>query len=207
MPQSLAALLIAAYFVVPGFLAIVAFDAVVTRISRDTPRIVLEAIAVSLGFWLVTAPLHIWTLQRGYFETHVVFTAFLYSLGAILLPPAAGLAIANWIRRHPRLLSALGIRPPAPRAWDYYFGRGGHTFVIVTLTDGSRLCGLWSDQSFASSYPATEDLYLEALVQLDASGHIGEYVSYTQGAWVPGSAIKTLEFLRPLEVVENAEEE
>jgi hypothetical protein len=40
---------------------------------------------------------------------------------------------------------------PVPLAWDHFFGKGEHCFVLVHLKNGNVLGGLYTGESFASS--------------------------------------------------------
>ena len=77
----------------------------------------------------------------------------------------------------------LGFRPRHPQAWDWAFGRDRHMSVIVTLTDGSRLAGVFSSGSIAASFPNEADLYLESLFDETEQGYVA--TPNSAGAWIP----------------------
>jgi hypothetical protein len=74
---------------------------------------------------------------------------------------AAFNAVHDWSTK---AWAKLGIQPvhPAPTAWDYAFSRlPAGTFILVTLTDGSQVAGMYARSSFASSSSAERDILIE----------------------------------------------
>lgn len=54
-----------------------------------------------------------------------------------------------------------------PKAWDHFFrNRRKACWVLVHLKGGGLVGGVFSKNSFASSYPDPEDLYLEEVWQV-----------------------------------------
>lgn len=69
-----------------------------------------------------------------------------------------------------RILQFCKVNPvhATPSAWDYAFARlKGDHFVMVTLEDGSTVCGIYGARSFASSDPTERDLLLQEIYDLD----------------------------------------
>lgn len=117
----------------------------------------------------------------------------LVSLACIAVPVLFGLGIGyldskGWLRR------LLGVRSQIPTAWDYRFGLKKPLWVIVTMSDGSRIGGGWHSQSFASSYPSSGDLYIETVFELDESGKFGKPITQSAGVWISADSIKCIEF-------------
>jgi len=215
------ALVVLSYMVVPGFLATHSFNAVVVRETRDTTRMVVEWVAVSMLFWVIIGPIigaallaSGWDL--GALDTEVrsaatsqakVNALLLFTGVAVIVPVLAGWGLARSVRRA-GLEDRLGIRPLHPRAWDELFSRGEAAYVIVTLKNGGKIAGYYGPRSFASSYPNPEDLYLEAVVPLDDDDNFtGTSDEHTAGVWIPGAEVRTLELFAPLEEGHEREEE
>jgi hypothetical protein len=88
---------------------------------------------------------------------------------------------------------------PIPKAWDVFFGRRNPCFMIVHLKDNSVIGGYYGYKSAASSYPETEDLYLEQIWQLDVLGHFKEPIEDTAGLLVSSDSIGYIELFHSLE--------
>jgi hypothetical protein len=54
---------------------------------------------------------------------------------------------------------------------------------------------VWGKNSYASSYPEPPDLFLEVLCDLGDEGELGAPVVGSEGTWLAGSEIATLEFI------------
>lgn len=49
---------------------------------------------------------------------------------------------------------------PTPKAWDHFFNSGESCFMLIHLKNDKLIGGLYAQNSFTSSFPAPEDLYL-----------------------------------------------
>jgi hypothetical protein len=196
MPGSLEALLIVAFGLVPGYLFLVARRTFAVGDTRDKEALLLECIAGSLVFWVVVGTPFL--LASGWRPASLSGAA--QSLGprwlmalaavAVVLPLLAGFGVGRVESRRGWLL---GRRRVHPKAWDWRFSRPERLFVLVTLTDGTQLGGYWGSRSFASSFPNEEDLFLEAVYDVE-DGRIVQEKVRTRGAWVPKGSIRALEF-------------
>lgn len=192
MPTSLEALLIVAFGVVPGYIFFRALNAKVPLTQRDSPREMVSAIAASMVFWTIAAGplwLSLTAVPTPGGQAAVIFGA---SALSIAIPVAAGLWIGKRIADKANLGRFLGMRPLPPTAWDFRFGRSEPLNVRVMLTDGSQLVGRWGTDSYASGHPAKEDLYLQAVYDLDVNGRPGNKQPGTAGVWIPRETIRYL---------------
>lgn len=70
-----------------------------------------------------------------------------------------------------RLRRRIGIpEHPTKRSWDYVFGSSNPYWVIMHLKNGTRIGAKYSAKSFASSYPAEEQIYVEQAWRHDDNG-------------------------------------
>lgn len=83
---------------------------------------------------------------------------------------------------------------PIPLAWDHFFGKGRHCFVLVHLKNGNLIGGLYSRDSFASSYPERQEIYLSEVWRVDGRGRFQSRVDATRGVLVSHDVIEYLEF-------------
>ncbi len=70
MPTTLEALLVAAYFVVPGYLFLSAYSSVQIREPRSDVRAVIEYIATSMAFWVVVSPAILFAADTPNYVNH-----------------------------------------------------------------------------------------------------------------------------------------
>nr|WP_215889753.1 DUF6338 family protein [Acidithiobacillus ferrooxidans] len=83
---------------------------------------------------------------------------------------------------------------PTEKPWDYVFGQSKPYWVIVTLKDGTRLGGLYDTESFASSAPAPEQIYLQETWILNDDGGFERAKTNTAGIIILSSDITAVEF-------------
>ena len=83
---------------------------------------------------------------------------------------------------------------PDPLAWDYFFRKGHSCFVLIHLKDGKVIGGLYNGESFASSYPESQDIYLVEVWKVDEHGRFQSRIEATMGALVNHEVIDYLEF-------------
>jgi hypothetical protein len=84
---------------------------------------------------------------------------------------------------------------PIPKAWDWVFTRGLRRQYLarITLTDGTIIGAGWGQDSFASSYPQEEDLYLEVVYTLGEDGSFGDPRPLSAGVLLKRSEIRSIE--------------
>jgi hypothetical protein len=80
-----------------------------------------------------------------------------------------------------------------PKSWDYYFGKRGCCFMLIHLNKGRIIGGLYGIDSFASSYPEKEDIYLQEVWKVDEEGRFIEKIPGSKGLLVNGEAIEYIE--------------
>ena len=83
---------------------------------------------------------------------------------------------------------------PNPNPWEHVFRKRESYWVVVELNDGTRIGGLYSENSFASNEPAKEQIYLEETWKLNNDGGFEEKKQSTKGAIVSASEMKYIEF-------------
>jgi hypothetical protein len=83
---------------------------------------------------------------------------------------------------------------PIRKPWDYVFGKKHCYWVIVHLVDGKKIGGRYDKNSFTSSYPAEEQIYLEQVWHLDDKGAFMKAVERSGGIIILGKEISSLEF-------------
>jgi hypothetical protein len=182
-------------FLMPGFIASKVFSLVYPQSEASEARTVLSAITFSCFNHALLSPLYLIAWQEKWYENLllVVVVTFcaLFVVPALIAFLTAKFSESSWgrsVRDH------LGLMHPIPKAWDYFFGQRRGCWVVATLKNGRTCAGFYGRNSFASSYPADEDLYLERLCSLTPEGKMAEIAPHTRGAIIRSENIVTLEF-------------
>jgi hypothetical protein len=196
MPESIPQIVIIVLFVIPGFVFTRIFGFSVPFRSREAPNLILDSLSVSCINYGLLFPL-LWFILRAEFSSQHPFL-FAVSWFLILFGFPALLAILvilgletqrfQWLRRSFRLVH------PVPKAWDYFFRQGKQCWVLAHLKDGKLVAGLYSTDSFTSSYPESQDIYLEKLCSLSPDGKMTGVIDRSAGAIIVMDQVQLLEF-------------
>lgn len=202
MPSTVDAVRVILNFIVPGYI----IDHIISRSVLRAPRGNTEAILTYI----------VWSTISTAFSSLVVAVAWIYQgtvaavwlealnvLAPILIVPVligaaaavvlAKVALPNEVRKVFDWLGLLAFHP-APKAWDWVFAKRDSCWVIVTLTDGTMVGGKFGKNSFASSYPAPEDIFIEEVWRLVGKGRFMDAIPSSQGVLIKGDKIRQIEF-------------
>lgn len=209
IPNSVTQILVTLVLVVPGFV----FQSVRIRLRGRTPgdtevaTRILSAIVVSTIFALI----YILVLGSSLVEPNELQGDALrhprgyalLGLGAAFVVPVlaaylfAGIASSQrWESLRQRLLSDRCTRiDPRPSAWDAAFGDIGECFVRVRTRDKIWYAGWFGGDSYASSWPDPQTLFVEVAYKIDENGKIGNPVESSNGAFIDCTDADYIEFL------------
>jgi len=84
---------------------------------------------------------------------------------------------------------------PTPSAWDFAFSKGTAGWVRVQLSDGRWLGGWFSSNSYASSYPNPQELFVEVGYLIDENGTFTTDVHAPGGLFIRCTDALSVDFL------------
>ena len=158
-------LLVFIAFVIPGFIALKTYELLDPGDPKSSSQQIIDAIAYSCIYYFVLFTLMVlgdivlvwfgkessWFYEEGYdiFILVVLFLVVLVALPCLWL----------WIRKRKWIQKFLP--HPTQKPWDYVFSQRKRYWITVTLKDGTKITGRYDDESFASSAPSEEQIYLE----------------------------------------------
>ena len=190
IPTLDAATLIAA-FLVPGLVASFVRVQFTTGRLPSASDAALSYLALSLIYYALIFPLAAQVVAMPRLGLASVWAWFgLVFIGPALLGLTLGLnARHGWIRS---LLRRFGCSPVhhIQSAWDWRFNREA-AYVLIRLTDGTQVAGLYSNASFVSSSPDERDIYLQRTYDLTKDG---EWIRRSNTVLVASSQIVSIEF-------------
>jgi len=177
-------------FFIPGFISIKVYDLFIASERRDFSKSLFEVMGYSaINFaalsWLI-ALIH----SDNYYSAHKVIY-FLFLLIIIFIAPIIWpfifLKLSSWPPISKRIVH------PIRKPWDYVFGKKQSYWVIVHLLNGKKIGGTYDKNSFTSSYPADEQIYLEQVWHLDNKGAFLKPVERSSGIIILGKEISSVE--------------
>ncbi len=127
-------------------------------------------------------------------------------LGAVLLGFVVGLIRKHGIIRDILSRYKIQIENDAPSAWDYKFSSiTDKKYVIVDMTDDTKIYGLFAYNSFASSVASERDLYLEQCYTYE-EGQPWKPLERNEGILIKWSMIKAITFFEDQYEGDNKDE-
>lgn len=167
-------------FFLPGFIFIKTYSQAVASKSHDFSKEWYEAVAWGCIFFGTT------------YLIHSLFPYdFIWLFGLIILPFFTPFFIpsllgCSFISNH--------IISPVPTAWDYVFSGRNPYWVILHLKDGRNIGGVYGGNSFTSSYPNPQDIYLEEVWRLNDENLFIEPIEKSNGILIKMDEIASIEF-------------
>ncbi len=200
MPTTFSAVLVIVAFLIPGFVASKILSMAYSRSAISEGQTILEAITLSCLNYALVSWLLAWAWIQHWYEQPLLLVAVVFCV-LFVTPVAIALILlklfdTDWGLR---LRLAFGMAHPVLKAWDRFFRKGQNCWVIATLKGGRVFAGYFGENSYASSFPADEDIYLEKLCQT-SNGKIVEVAKLSTGGIIQMKNVETLEFFKsPLE--------
>lgn len=187
-----------AAFIIPGLVISYMRSRFITGRMEKFSDAALGYLTLTLIYYGFALPVIGWILRV---EPGPLKTLLWWGL-IIVGPMAFGLLLGlatqrEWLRW---IATKLGLRMVhnTPTSWDWRFGSCRKPrFVMVTLTDGSSVAGIFGLDSFASTDPAERDIYLEEVMDVGADG-AWSYRSEPTGILIIAKEIRYVEFKKEL---------
>lgn len=180
-------------FFIPGFISIKIYDLLVPSERRDSSKSLFEVISYSAINFAALSWLIIFIHSENFYTTYIwwyFISIFLILFITPILWPFLILKLLSWE------LIAKFIVHPIRKPWDYVFGKKQAYWLIVHLKDGRKIGGKFDNESFASSNPAEEKIYLEEVWKLDEYGKFLESIERTKGILILAEEISSVEFFK-----------
>ncbi len=180
-------------FFIPGFISVKIYDLLVPGEQRDFSKSIFEVIAYScMNFaalsWLIIL-IHLGNFYNEHKMWYSVLSLFIVFIAPILWPfLLLKLFSCKVIAKH--------IIHPIGKPWDYVFGKKESFWIIVHLKDGRRIGGKFDTNSFVSSYPAEEQIYLEEVWSLNEKEEFVRPIERSKGIIILGGEILSIEFFK-----------
>ncbi|MFZ5947463.1 MAG: DUF6338 family protein [Stygiobacter sp.] len=178
-------------FILPGFISLVVYDYLIPSTKREFSKSIIEVVCFStLNFIVLSFLIYLNLKYESYNNSLIVF--YLSLLIVFIIMPALWPIIFVKFS-NTKFFKTYFIHPIA-KPWDYFFGKKEAAWVIIHLKNGKMIGGKYSTDSFASSYPDKEQIYLEEVWKLDENGVFISKIERTKGIIIIGDDISSIEF-------------
>lgn len=177
--------------VLPGFISLKVYSLLVAGQSRDFSKSIVEAVCYSVLNFSILSWLIVIVSKEGF----VADNPFIY-WGAVALifviAPTIWPFIFLWLST--LQIFKKNLLSPYKQPWDYVFNKRESLWVVIHLKNGEILRGKYALHSFASSYPAERQIYLEELWIPTESRKFGKKATRTKGVIVSQDEISYIKF-------------
>lgn len=180
-------------FVIPGFISIKVYELIVPSVTRDSSKQLIDAVAYScINYALLIWP--ILEIEASSIRLSHPTAYKLFYLLVLFVFPVVWVALWRWARG----LEVIQRNLPHPtgKPWDYVFSQRQWYWIIVTLKDGKKVAGKYGRNSFSSSSPAPEQIYLEETWVINDDGGFERPRASTAGTIILADQIATLELFQ-----------
>lgn len=172
-------------FIVPGFISLKIWGIINPSQKILISESLIEAITFSSFNYIVTILwLYPFLVDTSYYK--------FYELIVLLLLPVIWPILLNFLLKI-KVFNKINISL-TPKSWDYFFAKNECCFMLVHLNNGRMIGGLYGTDSFASSYPEKEDVYLQEIWKIDDEGKFIEKIADSKGVLINHDVIEYIEF-------------
>lgn len=179
-PETLALFL---FFIVPGFVAVRVYDLIVPSERRNFGESFVDLIAYSLlilTVWFL--PFYALVSNRDSLKTGQYYGLFALGVVLVVVISPVVLAVAVYKLRTADFFRGRVVHP-SPTGWDWFFGKKPRTaYILFHLKSGEVVGGFFGGKSAASSYPNTQQVYIEEVWNLSDDYKFLHKVDQTNGA-------------------------
>jgi hypothetical protein len=195
VPTSFSQVLILLVFIIPGFVLMRIKRVAYPSVEPAAATAVLDSLALSCMIYALSFPLLYLSYARRWYEAHPAFFALL-ALAVLLAMPCILGILYVWSTKTGKwawLRGSLGFPHPDPTAWDHHFRKERAHWIWLTFKNGQVMAGLFGPNSFASSFPQRQDLFVEKLLSLDEDGKVVGWKDGSAGALISVENLERIE--------------
>lgn len=178
-------------FVVPGFIAIKTYELLAPSRYAESSKQLIDAVSYScLNYAILLWPIYL-VENSSMTEIHPNLYMLFWSF-VLFVAPVCWVFAWKFLRQRSFVQNL--IPHPIQKPWDFVFGQRRCYWIIVSLKDGQKVAGKFGPNSFASSAPSEEQLYLEEEWILNEEGGFERQAEQSAGVIILSSEIRSVEF-------------
>lgn len=179
-------------FAIPGFISIKTYSLLCPNQDKDSTKLLIDAITYSCLNYALLGPLIYMMVFSKKWEFICSFFTFIFYSFVMLIFPA--FLAWGWLKLRNMEFFQKNAPHPTLRAWDYVFSKRKQYYILVTLSDGGKIAGEYSENSFTSSFPEEPQIYLEKAWEVSEEGGFERVREQTEGILILSKDIQSVEF-------------
>lgn len=198
MPETIDAVKIIIAFIMPGFVT----DYIVSFAAPRQKREPLETMLTAITFSSINYAMFVWLVliitRPGFYSAHELTAISCWLFLLLVAPVLEGflfvrLANSETGQKLFQFLKPKNVRF-IPTAWDFIFSQELPVWVLITLVDDTMIGGYYGGDSYATSFPHEQELYIETVWRLSENGGFVSPVENSSGCLMRMKDIKYIEF-------------
>ena len=174
-------------FIISGVIAARTYELII-GVKKESYQQVIDVFTYSCINYALLLPV-IFYFSESY-------PLIVYSI-SIFVTPIILATICGWLRT--KAFFTKKLPHPIGKPWDFVFSNEKPYWVIVTLENGKKIAGKYGCESFSSSAPHDEQLYLEEAWILNDDGGFDRPINQTAGILITSNKIESVELFKYLE--------
>jgi hypothetical protein len=181
------------FYLVPGVIATFVYNFFIRSSLTKYADYLIELLVFgvfyhALFFWLI-ADVNSPDITSNQFLYNFLTLLTIFVIPSLLGYLAAFVIQSRILRRITRTATH-----PTPMAWEHVLGKNKPYYIIFHLKSGQKLGGLYSGESFASSFPQAQEIYVQELYHVTERGKFDNKVERTEGAIIRFDECSFIEF-------------
>jgi hypothetical protein len=180
--------------ILPGVVVLKVYDLFAPPQKRDFGNSVLEAMA----FGIVNFAVWSWLLldiNPNEWRDHLLKYIAISAGCLVLFPAFLGWLIFK-VRNWKWVCQWIGY--PNKTAWDDFFKRKPLCYVLCSLKNGKKIGGYFGENSYATTFPDEQELYLEEVWRVDENSCLADKVEGSLGVFIRPNDCDLIEFILPI---------
>lgn len=189
--EELNSILLFIFFFFPGFVSLKTWSLFHRSKEVAKDALIFDCIFFSIINFGFLCPIVIPFLVYGWYKISALLTGlfiFVYCVAAPVLWPC----LWNFLRKQKSLYRFIQLTYPMP--WDYFVHQRKTCYMLIHLKDDNMIGGYYGENSYASTYPDEQSVYLEKVYKIKPDGTFGEEIKDSFGLIISKEDYKYIEF-------------
>jgi len=184
-------ILLFVFFFLPGFVSLKIWSLFHRRKEVSQHALIYDCVFFSIVNFALLSPIAIPFFVYGWYKIHPLLLALfilLYSLVAPVFWPFLWSFLIN------KKCLYRFFQLPYATSWDYFVHQRKSCFMLIHLKDDSMIGGYYGQNSYASTSPDEQSVYLEKVYKIKPDGTFGEQIQDSFGLVISKDDYKYIEF-------------
>lgn len=179
------------FFFFPGFVSLKIWSLFHGRKELSQHALIYDCIFFSIVNFALLSPITIPFFVYGWYKNHPFWLA-IFILFYSLVAPFVWSILWRFLINKKCLYKFFQL--PYNTAWDYFFLQRKSCFMLIHLKDDNMIGGYYGENSYASTYPDEQSVYLEKVYKINPDGTFGKEIQDSFGLVISKDDCKYIEF-------------